>query len=75
MGYELAAIPAPTFGKKASDDEFFDMPQFEIADRVRSSQFGPGEIIDIDGLAVTVQFDSGSRKKLNVEYARLEKID
>lgn len=74
MGYELASMPTPTFGKKASDDEFFDMPQFDIGDRVRSNQFGGGEIVDIDGLAVTVQFDGGSRKKLNVEYARLEKL-
>jgi len=41
---------------------------------VRSTQFGEGEITDIDGMAVTVQFASGQTKKLNVEYARLEKL-
>jgi len=30
---------------------------------------------DVDGMAVTVAFDSGQEKKLNVEYARLEKLD
>ena len=47
---------------------------YDIGDRVRSLQFGDGEIIDIDGLAVSVKFDSGAVKKLNVEYARLEKL-
>jgi len=31
-------------------------------------------VIDIDGMAVTVEFASGQTKKLNVEYARLEKV-
>ena len=47
---------------------------FEVGDKVKSKQFGRGEIIDIDGLAVTVEFEDGQTKKLNVEYARLEKI-
>ncbi len=53
--------------------ESFEMG-FDINDRVRSNQFGVGTIVDIDGLAVTVQFDSGQTKKLNVEYARLEQL-
>ncbi len=48
--------------------------EYDINDRVRSSQFGEGEVIDIDGLAVTVKFDSGQTKKLNTEFARLVKI-
>ena len=46
----------------------------EVGDRVRSPSFGSGEIIDSEGLRVTVQFDNGNIKKLNVEFARLEKI-
>lgn len=53
-------------------DEF--VMEFDIGDRVSSAQFGAGEIVDIDGLAVTVEFDNNVRKKLNVEYARLNKI-
>lgn len=57
------------------EPEYFDVvPEFDIADRVRSLQFGEGEVVDIDGLAVSVKFDSGVTKKLNVEYARLEKL-
>jgi DNA helicase-2/ATP-dependent DNA helicase PcrA len=57
------------------DEPFYDqaMP-FDIDDRVRSAQFGAGEIIDIDGMAVTVRFDSGQTKKLNVEYAQLTRL-
>lgn len=76
MGYEITVAPPPSFMTSGGDafDEFSDIPDFDIGDSVRSSQFGIGEIIDIDGLAVTVQFASGQTKKLNIEYARLEKL-
>ena len=55
-------------------DPFVDQEVgFDINDRVKSAQFGDGLVVDIDGLAVTIQFDSGQTKKLNVEYARLQK--
>lgn len=76
MGHELVEVPVSSAFQRQNefDQEFSDMPAFDIGDGVRSSQFGLGEIIDIDGMAVTVQFASGQTKKLNVEYARLEKI-
>lgn len=73
MGDGAMVTSAPPTGR--SDEPFYEMaPEFDIDERVRSSQFGAGTIVDIDGLAVTVRFDSGQTKKLNVEYARLEKI-
>ena len=73
MGYSLAMrqsrAPQPQYNEF---DEF--VMEFDIGDTVRSAQFGVGEITDIDGLAVTVQFTTGITKKLNVEYARLEKV-
>ena len=36
-------------------------------------QFGVGEVIEVDGLAVVVAFENGKTKKLNVEFVRLEK--
>ena len=57
-----------------ADEPFYDMMEFDIGDRVRSQQFGEGEIVDIDGLAVSIRFDSNQTKKLNVEYARLVKL-
>lgn len=76
MGHELVLAPAPSFTTRGVDEynEFNDIPPFDIGDGVRSAQFGNGEVIDIDGMAVTVQFASGQTKKLNVEYARLEKL-
>lgn len=77
MGHEIATMPSPSFGASSARDEydeFTDMPAFDIGDSVRSAQFGIGEVIDIDGMAVTVRFASGQTKKLNVEYARLEKL-
>lgn len=76
MGHDIVAAPAQAFmtHNTSSDYEYGDVPAFDIGDQVRSSQFGMGEVIDIDGMAVTVEFASGQTKKLNVEYARLEKI-
>jgi hypothetical protein len=69
MGHEAALTDRST-----RDQEFFEEEiAFDIDDRVKSAQFGAGTIVDIDGMAVSVLFDSGQRKKLNVEYARLER--
>jgi len=73
MGHEVM-VATSTFSASNYDDEWSDTPDFDIGDRVKSAQFGEGEIIDVDGLAVTVSFSSGQTKKLNVEYARLERI-
>lgn len=74
MGYELALrSSAPKAAQQYSEFDEFIM-EYDIGDQVRSAQFGVGEIVDIDGLAVTVEFANGARKKLNVEYARLEKL-
>ncbi|HEX7483913.1 MAG TPA: 3'-5' exonuclease, partial [Candidatus Saccharimonadales bacterium] len=74
MGHELMTAPAPSFQAHDEYDEFADGPGFDIGDNVRSAMFGVGEVIDIDGLAVTVQFAGGKTKKLNVQFARLEKL-
>lgn len=55
------------------DEVYFD-ELFSVGDRVRSQAFGEGSVIDIDGLALTIEFDKGQIKKLNAEYARLEKL-
>ena len=73
MGYELMVRQPQAQSSQYNDFDEFVM-EYEVGDRVRSKQFGEGEIVDIDGLAATVMFTSGVRKKLNVEYARLEKL-
>lgn len=47
--------------------------EFEVGDRVHSAMFGSGEVIDVDGLAVTIKFDNHQIRKLNVEFANLER--
>lgn len=74
MGDQVAAIDEPTYAADAHDDYYSDELPFAVGDRVRTAAFGAGEVMDIDGLAVTLKLDSGLVKKLNAEYARLEKI-
>ena len=60
-------------GRQQLQDDLYEenLPSYDINDRVRSAQFGDGTVIDVDGMAVSVAFDSGQMKKLNIEYARL----
>lgn len=77
MGEEVAYVSSPDpqlMGASHQDVFYSDEIGFELGDRVRSSSFGDGEIIDIDGMAVTVAFISGQTKKLNAEFAQLQKL-
>ncbi|HTJ73229.1 MAG TPA: UvrD-helicase domain-containing protein [Verrucomicrobiae bacterium] len=75
MGHDIVQAPVSFTTRTPEDDySFNDLPDFDIGDGVRSAQFGVGEVVDIDGMAVTVKFTNGQTKKLNVEYARLEKL-
>lgn len=72
MGHALAQRQ-PDFAPPRNEyDEMIN--DFDIGDQVRSPQFGIGEVVDIDGMAVAVKFVSGTTKKLNIEYARLERL-
>src|SRR5690606_22706832 len=73
MGHEIMATASARYEPDFQDD-WSEVPDFDIGDRVKWSQCGSGEIIDVDGLAVTVAFSSGQTKKLNGEHARLEKL-
>lgn len=72
MGDQVAAVANEPRVQKEQD--FYSDEPFIIGDIVRSNAFGNGEVIDVDGLALTIKFDTGQTKKLNAEYARLEKI-
>ena len=71
---EQAKLAAPLAPKTFVEQGFFSDIPFEPGDMVRSAAFGAGKVIDVDGLALTIRFDNGKTKKLNAEYARLEKI-
>ncbi|MEO6109752.1 MAG: UvrD-helicase domain-containing protein [Candidatus Saccharimonadales bacterium] len=76
MGDQVANISAnPGIMGQRNDEPFYsDEIGFEIGDAVKSTAFGEGEIIDVDGMAVTIAFKNGQTKKLNAEYARLERL-
>lgn len=69
----LAASSTPSF-EPSYDTDFYGDEPFSVGDRVKSSAFGEGQVVDVDGLALTIQFTNGTSKKLNAEYARLEKL-
>ncbi len=71
---EAVCLPQPIKTEFIPEQEFYSDELFEVGENVRSSIFGSGEIIEIDGLALTIKFSNGQIKKLNAEYARLEKI-
>ena len=75
MGDQIAAVDPQMFGGDYHENEYVsDELPFDIGDRVSAAAFGDGEIVEIDGLAVTIKFDRGGVKKLNAEYARLERL-
>lgn len=77
MGDQISLIDAgnPGIMGQQQDEPFYsDEIGLDVGDGVRSAAFGVGEVIDVDGLAVTIQFSNGQTKKLNAEYAHLEKL-
>lgn len=72
MGQDVANMPIEP--QIIKEQEYYSDEFFCIGEMVKSAAFGKGKIIEIDGLALTIKFDSGQTKKLNAEYARLEKI-
>lgn len=64
----------PAYQDTSHFEDFYSDEMLASGERVKSAQFGAGTVVDVDGMAVTIEFDNGSTKKLNVEYARLEKL-
>ena len=76
MGDQVATMSAhPTMMGSRDEEPFYsDEIGLVVGDGVRSAVFGVGEVIDVDGMAVTINFSNGQTKKLNAEYAHLEKL-
>lgn len=75
MGDDLMSPPSRIMGGFRDETvDFFSDEPFAIGDKVKSSAFGFGVVLDIDGMALVIEFDNGIVKKLNAEYARLEKM-
>ena len=76
MGDQISLTDASPgiMGQQQEEPFYSDEIGLDIGDGVRSAVFGIGEVIDIDGMAVTISFSSGQTKKLNAAYAHLEKL-
>ena len=72
MGDKVAAVSAEPH--VVTEQDFYSDELFSVGDIVRSAAFGNGEVTDVDGLALTINFHNGQTRKLNTEYDRLEKI-
>ncbi len=76
-------VLAPMFGygmQQPQAQSFDDEPRYvpedlelEVGDIVRHKVFGQGEVVEIDGTVLSVKFAGRSIKKLNVEFAPLER--
>ena len=73
MGDQVA-LSSPAEPRIVPDQEFYSDELFTVGEHVSSATFGSGEIVEVDGLALTIEFDNGTTKKLNAQYARLKKI-
>lgn len=78
---EVTNAPAfrPFAGLRPTRDRIHTGPSLkdvELAegDRIRHTKFGQGIIATLEGNVVTVDFDSGERKKLALDIAPLEKV-
>ena len=71
--YEYDGINQETYFDEFVDE--YEQNTLNIGDKVRSKIFGNGKVIDIDGMAVEILFTDGKTKKLNIEFARLEKLN
>ncbi|NCQ53871.1 ATP-dependent DNA helicase PcrA [Candidatus Saccharibacteria bacterium CG11_big_fil_rev_8_21_14_0_20_41_19] len=71
---DQVALSSPAEPRIVPEQEFYSDELFIIGEHVQSATFGNGEIVEVDGLAITIKFDNGTTKKLNAEYARLKKI-
>jgi len=67
-------LSVPSIPHAMHKEEYYSDEIFTAGEHVRSATFGNGEILEVDGLALMIRFDDGRTKKLNSEYARLEKI-
>lgn len=75
-------VQAPAFayaGPSAAPDTFEpryvpDGMDFEVGDYVRHKVFGQGQIMALDGASATINFAGRGVKKLNLDFAPLERV-
>jgi DNA helicase-2/ATP-dependent DNA helicase PcrA len=75
FGYGMNAPAEPFAPVNTGEPRYVpeDM-ELEVGDVVRHKVFGQGQIVDIDGSTVSISFAGRGVKKLNVEFAPLERL-
>jgi len=74
-------VQAPAFGyaptnlPNSSSEPFYEPEdlELEVGDMVRHKVFGQGHVVAIDGRSISVSFASKGVKKLNIDFAPLER--
>ncbi len=69
---------ANEFGPSRSQEvNTFKIPteSFEIGDKVWHGVFGQGRLVAVDGEIVTIEFAGKGKKKLNLGFAPIKKIE
>lgn len=77
FGYGMQQQPSQPFGPMNTDTEPRYVPEdmeLEVGDVVRHKVFGQGQVVDIDGTTISISFAGRGVKKLNVEFAPLERL-
>jgi DNA helicase-2/ATP-dependent DNA helicase PcrA len=74
FGYGMDT-PVQPLGPPSTEPRYVpeDM-ELEVGDMVRHKVFGQGQVVDIDGTTASISFAGRGVKKLNVEFAPLERI-
>lgn len=75
FGYGMNT-PAQPFAPMNIDEPRYvpEDSELEIGDSVRHKVFGTGQVVAIDGSTVSISFSGRGIKKLNVEFAPLERL-
>lgn len=74
MGEDVFSQETHSEFEQVVDQDYMNEDYLNEGDRVRSASFGKGTVVELDGMAAVIKFDSGTTRKVNVEYARLEKL-
>lgn len=71
----IAGVTATRTGLVHEPEIIYDQDgTLEVGDRVKHDLFGPGTVSAIDGVTVSIHFDTTGTKRLNSAFAPLQKI-
>lgn len=69
-GYAPTNLPSDSLEPRYVPDGM----DFEVGDRVRHTVFGQGQIVELDGATATISFAGRGLKKLNLDFAPIQRV-